>query len=266
MSELLDSICITRCASTVLSMMGVDAPEDFDRPIDPIMKKFDGLTADRVLLYNPDAVALWIFQKYTELFSAAYACSDLCIPMLSVMPSVTPVCFASMYSGVMPEKHGIRRYEKPVLKVGTIFDALPSAGKRCAIVSTAGDSVSKIFLERSVDYYIYDSIAEVNTMANELIDRDEHDVIVVYNGNYDEFMHKYGPESEEALQQLRQNIDAYSAFVGRIKEKWSRHNTFYGFMTDHGCHELDGSCGGHGLDMEEDMNVVHFYGFNRRSV
>ena len=71
MSELLDSICITRCAPTVLSMMGVDAPEDFDRPIDPIMKKVDGLTADRVLLYNPDAVALWIFQKYSQNMSCS---------------------------------------------------------------------------------------------------------------------------------------------------------------------------------------------------
>lgn len=59
------------------------------------------------------------------------------------MPSVTPVCFASMYSGVMPEIHGIMRYEKPVLKIKTVFDALAAAGKRCAIVSTEGDSISK---------------------------------------------------------------------------------------------------------------------------
>jgi hypothetical protein len=28
---------------------------------------------------------------------------------------------------------------------------------------------------------------------------------------------------------------------------------------DHGCHEIDGGCGSHGLDMEEDLNIVHRY-------
>ena len=28
---------------------------------------------------------------------------------------------------------------------------------------------------------------------------------------------------------------------------------------DHGCHEIDGDHGTHGLDMEEDLNIVHLY-------
>ena len=32
-----------------------------------------------------------------------------------------------------------------------------------------------------------------------------------------------------------------------------------GFAMDHGCHEIDGNCGSHGLDMDEDFNIVHFY-------
>ena len=49
------------------------------------------------------------------------------MPMLSVMPSVTPVCFASMYTGVMPDVHGIKFYTKPVLKIETFFDVLIKA-------------------------------------------------------------------------------------------------------------------------------------------
>ena len=49
-----------------------------------------------------------------------------------------------------------------------------------------------------------------------------------------------------------------------VKQHWAQHNTFYGFMPDHGCHEIDGGCGAHGLDMEEDMNIVHLYGCNAR--
>ena len=28
---------------------------------------------------------------------------------------------------------------------------------------------------------------------------------------------------------------------------------------DHGCHEIDDRCGSRGLDMSEDLNIVHLY-------
>ena len=37
------------------------------------------------------------------------------------------------------------------------------------------------------------------------------------------------------------------------------HNTLIGFAMDHGCHKIDGGCGSHGLDMPEDINIVHLY-------
>jgi hypothetical protein len=36
-------------------------------------------------------------------------------------------------------------------------------------------------------------------------------------------------------------------------------NILMGFAMDHGCHEIDGGCGSHGLAMEEDLNIVHLY-------
>ena len=185
--------------------------------------------------------------------------------MLSVMPSVTPVCFASMYSGVMPDVHGIKRYEKPVLTVDTIFDYFIRAGKKPAIVSTSGDSISKIFLNRDMEYFIYDEIDEVNQKASELIKEDRFDLIVIYNGDYDSTMHKHGPEAEESLKALESNVNYYDRMVNQIKADWANHNVFYGFCPDHGCHEIDGECGSHGLDMQEDMNVIHFYGINKKN-
>ena len=58
--------------------------------------------------------------------------------MRSVVPPVTPVAFASMYSGLQPAQRGIMKYEKPVLGVETVFDRLPEAGKRVAVISTQG--------------------------------------------------------------------------------------------------------------------------------
>lgn len=269
MADLFNSMCITRTAPTVLTAMGIQPDATMDKPNELILSRmnraFGGEKADRALLFNPDAVALWLYQKYTHLFEKAVEASDMAIPLYSVMPSVTPVCFASMYSGVQPCVHGIMKYEKPVLKVKTLFDCLLEAGKKVAICCTDGDSISRIFLEREIDYFFYKTVDEVNAKATELVENGEHDVIVVYNGNFDYTMHKNGPEAEISLEQIRKNSETYLKYVKLVSEKWADHNVFYGFMPDHGCHEIDGDCGSHGLEVPEDMNVIHFYGFKKRN-
>lgn len=264
MSDLYSSICISSVKASALETAGIEIPEDIEKP-NPVLtalaeSKLGKEKVDRVVIYNPDAVALWIYQKYTSMFTKAALCSDVALPMLSVMPSVTPVCFASMYSGVMPDVHGIKKYEKPILTVNTIFDSFIKAGKKAAIVSTAKDSISMIFLNRSMEYFIYDTPEEVNKKALELVDEDRFDLIVIYNGNYDGTMHKFGPEAAESLAALEKNINFYSELVEKINRQWKDHKVFYGLCPDHGCHEIDGDCGSHGLDMQEDMNVIHFYG------
>ena len=225
MADFFNSICLTSVTSTVCELFGVDVSDSAEKPNKLILAKAEAKLGekkiDRAVLYNPDAVALYLYQKYTEMFAKAAAVSELAIPMLSVMPSVTPVCFASMYTGVMPETHGIKKYEKPVLKTDTLFDYFIKAGKKCAIVSTSGDSISKIFLEREMDYFIYDEVEDVNKKALELIDEDVYDLIVVYNGNYDGTMHKFGPESPEAMSALEHNINFYSVLAENINKKWN---------------------------------------------
>lgn len=265
MADVYNTRPITATAATLLHAMGLEKHEKMQDAHEMVLSKmkqrFGGETADRLFIYNPDAVALWLYQKYTHLFEKAIVTSDMAFPVLSVMPSVTPVCFASMYSGVMPAEHGIVKYSKPVLTVTTFFDCMIKAGKKIAIVCTDGDSISRIFLERDIDYYFYDSVDKVNEKAHELILENRHDAIVVYNGNFDSTMHKFGPEAEISLEQIKKNSETYCRFIELIKEKWSQHNVLYGFLPDHGCHEIDGECGSHGLDMTEDMNIIHFYGF-----
>jgi transcriptional regulator with XRE-family HTH domain len=226
-----------------------------------IDKVFDGEKADRVVMYNPDAVAQWVYEKYPDFMKETIAKTEKPIYLSTVMPSVTPVCFATMYTGAQPAVHGIRKYEKPVLTIETIFDTLLAAGKKVAIITYRTCSISKIFLERKMDYYHFDEggIAEVNAKAMELILRDEYDFIVIYNGNYDSTMHKNGPESPKSLAELRQNDHTFAMISTLIENNWKHHNTLVGFAMDHGCHEIDGGCGSHGLDMPEDINIVHLY-------
>ena len=254
----LDTLC-----GALAYAMGIDAPEHAAEANEALChyidEAFAGHKADRIFMYNPDAIAQWIYEKYPEFLKEVTSLTDLQLPLRSVMPSVTPVCFGTMYTGAQPEVHGIQSYTKPVITIDTLFDALLRAGKKPAIVSTGKDSLSLIFLERQMDYFICDTEEAANATAAELILRDEHDFILVYNGNYDLYMHKFGPESPEALAELRANSRTYGIFDHLIRTHWQHHNTLVGFAMDHGCHEIDGGCGSHGLDMEEDLNIVHRY-------
>ena len=258
-----NSISLDTVCSALTYAMGINAPEDSAERNLAITKYVDeillGEKVDRVFMYNPDAIAEWIINKYPELFTQMSANTEIEIPLKSVMPSVTPVCFATMYTGTQPEVHGIQSYTKPVISIDTIFDALIRAGKRPVILSYGNSSISKIFLERDMDYFILETEDEVNAKAAELIMKDSYDFYVVYNGNYDTSMHKNGPESINALSEIRANCRSFAMFAALIKEHWKDHNTLLGFAMDHGCHEIDGHNGSHGLDMEEDLNIRHFY-------
>ena len=165
-----------------------------------------------------------------------------------------------MYTGAQPKVHGIRKYAKPVIAIDTLFDALIRAGKRVAIVADRESSLAHIYRERAMDYYFYDTLEEINAKAADLIREDRHDFLVVYNANYDDVMHRHGPESVEALAELRLNSQTFATLARLVQTHWQKHNTLLGFAMDHGCHAIDGGCGSHGLEMEEDLNILHFYG------
>jgi len=253
----LDTLCAALCYA-----MGVDAPKEAAEAnttlTEYVDKAFGGEKADRIVMYNPDAIAQWIWEKYPQLVREVAEKTQLRLPLRSVMPSVTPVCFGTMYTGAQPAVHGIQRYEKPVITIDTIFDALLRAGRKPVILSYGKASLSKIFLEREMDYFLFDNIAQVNAKAVELIKEDKYDFYVIYNGNYDGLMHKNGPESINTLGELRINSHAFAMLEETIRKHWKDHRTLLGFAMDHGCHEIDDG-GSHGLDMPEDLNIVHSY-------
>ncbi len=265
--ESLDTIC-----AALAYAMGIDAPTEAAKAnpelVDYVDRIFGGARADRVVMYNPDAIAQWIYEKYAPLCVAAKKRIDVEIPLTTVMPSVTPVCFGTMYTGAQPSVHGIQKYEKPIITIDTLFDALLRAGKKAALITYGKCSLSRIYLGREVDYFHFDEggVEAVNAKAAEVILRDEHDFILIYNGNYDSVMHKCGPESHEALAELRANCHFFGMISEMIERHWKQHNTLLGFAMDHGCHEIDGGCGSHGLDMDEDLHITHLYKGYARSV
>lgn len=254
----LDTIC-----SALTYAMGIPAPEHSAPANSQLTAYVDetlaGKKVDRVFMYNPDAIAQWIWEKYPQLVGRVSDNTDIQVPLLSVMPSVTPVCFGTMYTGAQPAVHGIQSYTKPVITIDTIFDALIRAGKKPVILAYGKCSLSKIYLEREMDYYFFSTLDEANAKAAQLILEDKYDFYVLYNGNYDSVMHKTGPESIDSLGELVANSRTFAMLCAMISEHWKQHNTLIGFAMDHGCHEIDDERGSHGLDMEEDLNIVHSY-------
>lgn len=261
----LDTLCGALCYA-----MGIDPPAGAAAPAEELVKYIDeklgGEKADRILMYNPDAIGKWVWAKHPQYLAEVEAKTELDVSFWSPMPPVTPVCFGTMYTGVQPEVHGIQKYEKPVLKVDTIFDALLRAGKKPLIIAVQNCSLSKIFLEREMDYIITSGSAETNAYAAEAILKDEHDFIVVYNGNFDSKMHRAGCEAPETLAELRYNGYSYATLSDLVERHWQGHNTLMGFAMDHGCHDCDPFfkngklyLGTHGKDIDADRFIRHRY-------
>ena len=104
----LNEITIARVASSILSLLGVEKGEGMAEEIEELL---DFGRCDRVVMYNPDAVAEWIYEAHRDMFSPLLEEIDLNLEMKSMVPPVTPVCFASMYTGLLPSIHGIEKYE-----------------------------------------------------------------------------------------------------------------------------------------------------------
>ena len=263
---------MTRVAAAFTAALGADAPQQSNEMAEPLadllMDAFSGKPADRAVLYLPDAIAMWLCQKYTPDFREVLRHTRLTLPLRTVMPSVTPVCFGTMFTGALPEVHGIQKYEKPVIRTDTVFDALIRAGKRCAIVSSVGASMSRIFLEREMDYFVECAGGgEALEVGLGLIAADKYDFLCIYDGWYDHTMHATAVEAPEALAEFRKNTAAFGEIVRAVQKHYARYDTFIGFATDHGCHDHpETGRGTHGTDLPEDLNVLHFYGSIGRSI
>ena len=252
---------LTGICASLAEAIGIEPPKEANPSI-PALNDLVARTCgkvDRIFMYNPDAVGMWLYQKYTSFYLPLQRNIQLTLPLRTVMPSVTPVCFGTMYTGAYPEVHGIRSYTKPVIRIDTLFDALIRAGKKPALVSTEGHSLSKIYLERPMDYFIFPTVDECTAKALQLIEEDAYDFILLYNTDYDASIHRFGPEGKESLEALQKDIRVFGEIADRIRTYWKQHRTLLGFAPDHGCHEIDGGVGSHGLDMPEDLNILHFY-------
>lgn len=257
-----NSVPITAITKSLCMAMNVMPPEfarDSVRALDEFVRESTGgKGVNRVVIFNPDAIGEWIARKYSRLIPEMIE-AGLVVPMLSVFPPKTPVCFGSMYTGAMPSEHGITHYEKKQITIDSYFDALVRAEKRVAIVSVKAQSMDILYRGRDIEYFSVKNDAEAVDKGIELIGQDIYDVIIIYNQEYDDMLHRTHSKSLFARRALKHYNESYGRIKSAVKECYVGRNTLVGALTDHGSHRSNYILGTHGKNIPKDMNILHFY-------
>ena len=263
MADHFNSYPLKKFAATVAECMDFPLPDTYAPSISwaaKILKSRMGGAADRAVLYHADAVGLYIWQQYTSLFAPVYKHTSMAIPFLSTVESVTPVAHASMYTGLDPEGHGIKTYTRPQLTCDTLYDQFIKAGKKCAILAMEDSTFLHIFTGRELDYFSAVNADEIRAKALELIASDKYDLISIHTFEYDNAAHAYGPESKEALNAVSIEAEVFDVLACGMQKFAGKHRMLLSYSPDHGQHLTEGGTGAHGSTLNEDMNILHFFG------
>jgi hypothetical protein len=256
---------ITSVAGTVLKILGAPGGglEEGAAPADErVLALAPAGGVKKLLIYAPDAIGLGLIGKHPELFGGLKAAGFRKFNLQSVYPPKTPVCFASMFTGLRPEGHGIQQYEKPVLSCRTIFDALPAHGVRTAIVAVNDSSIDLIFRCRKVDYYSGQDDGAVTRIALELLNAGDYDCLLVYHQEYDDLLHASDPWNEAALSAVKRHLRAFGELTSAFERKWAALPRAALFAPDHGAHTDPATGkGAHGDNIPADMDVAHYWKF-----
>lgn len=262
---------IASVTPTVCSLFGVKPPRDSGaKPVDSVLeeaaKKLMGGKIEKALIYAPDAIGEGLYRDYKKLFSGVKRMAPLEVETKSVIPTWTPVCFSSMFTGAQPEVHGITKYEKPVLGVDTLFDALAREKKTIAIVAVKGSSIDLVFRNRKIDYYTEEYDPQVEARVLDILKAKDYDLILAYHQEYDDIMHGSTPRDPKALEAFRRHLKSFETLAAAFNERYASENRAVAFTPDHGTH-IDPATGKgtHGTDSPEDVDVRHFWGINRGS-
>jgi hypothetical protein len=252
---------------TICKLMKIEPPStsipDVQENLVETLKRSGINTVEKCLVYAPDAVGRMVSDQYPDYFIELEHFVQHREALQSIDPPKTPVCFGSMFSGASPQVSGIKRYEKPVLAIETIFDSMVKAGKKAAIVAVQNSSIDLIFRNRAIDYFSETYDNEVIEKALSLLQDHDYDFLVVYNQEYDDCLHRTGPFSTESMRALQHHNRNYIRLVNALWLVWKNHSWLAAYTPDHGGHfsEADG-VGMHGENIPEDMNLVHYYNFS----
>jgi predicted AlkP superfamily pyrophosphatase or phosphodiesterase len=242
-------------APTVCGLLGIRPPSAAETgPLEEVVGEMAPQERLAVVVIDAFGSSTWAAAKLETPIFNALANRHL-LHLRSVMPSITPVNFATMLTGAGPAAHNIRdRTEELTLE--TIFDVLRERGKTSATAARALSSLG-ILISPHADH---PGIAasnldeEVKEIALGHLRRGIN-LLWVQLLDVDEAGHVHGPFSP-------QSVEACHRDDGHLREiAEAAYEEGYGLivLADHGQHTVEAEDGGrrgtHGTEMLEDIYV-----------
>lgn len=242
---------MTCLAPTISALLGLPAPAQATESPIPAIKESVG-SAERVAVVAPDALGVAILERWTQEMPFLTSLVDRRrVTLRAVMPTITPVNFATMVTGVVRDVHGIGAW-KDDFTCETLFDVIRAHGGKSAGVGRVGYTGSEL-LGRSADLWgkaESKTDDEVEALALGFAEKEEPQFIIVQLGATDDIFHRHGPSSPEVIPTLHATDERLSRMVGRLTELG------YAVIVDadHGQHDTEKG-GSHGTAEDVDALV-----------
>lgn len=244
-------------APTISAILGLPAPaQSKGKPIREIVADLTG--CGRVAVLAPDALGMFawnLWKSNMPYLSSLHARNSL--TLRSIMPSKTPMNFATIVTGTDLAGHGIHS-KKHDFACETLFDVIRKANGKSAGVGLNGYTGSEL-LARYADIGVNAGDGPDDFVVEkviEIIDRDRPKFIIAQMGNVDKIFHRYGPSSPSVVPMLKGTDARLELMVNHLKPAG------YGILilSDHGQHDVidppEGEYkGNHGTDSPEDCLV-----------
>ena len=244
-------------APTVCAILNLRfAPETTGAAIPEIVQ--DLPACRRVALLAPDALGLFAWERWQDEMPFLRSLHEQrSVILRSVMPSITPVNFATMVTGTDVSVHKVRS-KTDTFACETLFDIVRSAGGKSAGIGLEGYSGSEL-LGRHADFWGKakgGSDVAVAVKIVEIVKGDLPRFLIAQFGRVDDTFHCYGPSSPLVVPMLREADVLFRGLVADLKR------LAYGviILSDHGQHDVPDpqegeDRGAHGTDVPEDRLV-----------
>ena len=247
-------------APTVCRVLGERTPSSAEGS--PINEAAESMyQTDRLAVVVVDAFGVGTWRKVKENTPAFNRLRGVHGTVIrAVMPSITPVNFATMLTGASPEAHGIRNRDQ-TLRHETVFHVMREANMVSATAARAESSLGILISPHADKPGLAGSNldSEVTEIACRMIDEDVN-LLWVQLLDVDDAGHSHGPHSLEG----KEAAAKADASLRRILEAARVKGYSAMVLADHGQHPAsdDQYKGVHGTNMPEDLYVPFLWASN----
>ena len=94
---------------TICHLLGIEPPHVSAEPaLDMVISAVETKDSplQRCLIFSPDAIGAHLWRSHPSELAKLLPLVPLQVPLHAVFPPVTPVCFASIFTGAAPAIHG----------------------------------------------------------------------------------------------------------------------------------------------------------------